>query len=160
MTVVDDSPITPLPILEQPRQIPHCTTGDGRLVSGLAGGRGSGQVGQSLQLRWLWSSTTRCSPARRRHGSKGSAAACDAGTPSARCPELLLLERNPDGDIRSFEMVLSAFEEVSAGVTPIRPGLCALGVPSRFYGGEAQAAAVVAEHLVACRVVGLPDRHR
>ena len=44
---------------------------------------------------------------------------------------------------------------------PIRPGLCALGVPSRFYGGEREAAAVVAEHLVGsglwdCRI-GIAD---
>ena len=66
----------------------------------------------------------------------------------ARCPELTVLERNTASEIRAFEDVLSAIEEISAGVAPIRPGLCALRVPSRFYGGEKEAAAVVAEHLV------------
>jgi protein ImuB len=67
---------------------------------------------------------------------------------SARCPELIVLERNEASEIRIFESVLSAIEEISAGVAPVRPGLCALRVPSRFYGGEREAAAVVAEHLV------------
>ena len=63
---------------------------------------------------------------------------------SARCPELTVLDRNEGSEIRTFESVLSAIEEISAGVSPVRPGLCALRVPSRFYGGERQAAAVVA----------------
>jgi protein ImuB len=80
---------------------------------------------------------------------------------SARCPELTVLERNTASEIRTFEDVLSAIEEISAGVAPIRPGLCALRVPSRFYGGEKEAAAVVAEHLVAAGVwdfrIGIAD---
>ena len=48
--------------------------------------------------------------------------------------------------------MLAAIEEISAGVAPVRPGLCALRVPSRFYGGESEAAAVVAEHLVGAGV--------
>jgi protein ImuB len=80
---------------------------------------------------------------------------------SARCPELTVLERNPASEIRTFEAVLSAIEEISAGVAPVRPGLCALRVPSRFYGGEQEAAAVVAEHLVSAGVrdfrIGIAD---
>ena len=80
---------------------------------------------------------------------------------SARCPELTVLERNPASEIRTFEDVLSAIEEISAGVAPVRPGLCALRVPSRFYGGEKEAAAVVAEHLVSAGVwdfrIGIAD---
>ena len=71
---------------------------------------------------------------------------------SARCPELIVLDRNAASEIRTFEGVLSAIEEISAGVAPVRPGLCALQVPSRFYGGEREAAAVVAEHLVGAGV--------
>ena len=67
---------------------------------------------------------------------------------SARCPELIVLERNAASEVRTFESVLAAIEEISAGVAAVRPGLCALRVPSRFYGGEREAAAVVAEHLV------------
>jgi protein ImuB len=80
---------------------------------------------------------------------------------SARCPELTVLERNTASEIRTFEDVLSAIEEISAGVAPVRPGLCALRVPSRFYGGEKEAAAVVAEHLVGAGVwdfrIGIAD---
>jgi protein ImuB len=80
---------------------------------------------------------------------------------SARCPELTVLERNEGSEIRTFESVLSAIEEISAGVSPVRPGLCALRVPSRFYGGEREAAAVVAEHLVGAGVwdfrIGIAD---
>ena len=80
---------------------------------------------------------------------------------SARCPELTVLERNEASEIRTFESVLSAIEEISAGVAPVRPGLCALRVPSRFYGGEREAAAVVAEHLVGAGVwdfrIGIAD---
>src|SRR5215213_3281883 len=50
---------------------------------------------------------------------------------SARCPELTVLERNTASEIRTFEDVLSAIEEISAGVAPVRPGLCALCVPCR-----------------------------
>ena len=71
---------------------------------------------------------------------------------TARCPDLVLTDHSPERDVRAFEAVLSAVEQVSATVTPIRPGLCALAVPRRFYGGEAEAAAVVAEHLVAAGV--------
>ena len=119
------------------------------------------QVGRSLLLPLAvveHNEVFACSEAARTEGVRRGMRRRDA---SARCPELVLLDRNPDGEIRSFEIVLSALEEVSAGVTPIRPGLCALGVPSRFYGGEAQAAAVVAEHLVTaglwdCRI-GIAD---
>ena len=80
---------------------------------------------------------------------------------TAHCPELVLVPHSPERDARAFETVLGAIEQVSASVTPIRPGLCALGVPSRFYGGETEAAAVVAERLVAeglwdCRL-GIAD---
>ncbi|RYZ31313.1 MAG: DNA polymerase Y family protein, partial [Propionibacteriaceae bacterium] len=71
---------------------------------------------------------------------------------TARCPDLVLTDHSPERDVRAFEAVLSAVEQVSATVTPIRPGLCALTVPRRFYGGETEAAAVVAEHLVAAGV--------
>jgi protein ImuB len=80
---------------------------------------------------------------------------------SARCPELTVLERNEASEIRTFESVLSAIEEISAGLAPVRPGLCALRVPSRFYGGEREAAAVVAEHLVGAGIwdfrIGIAD---
>ena len=79
----------------------------------------------------------------------------------ARCPELICVEANEARDQRAYEQVLSGLEQLAATVTPIRPGLCALPVPRRFYGGEPQAAAVTAEMLVEygvwdCRV-GIAD---
>jgi len=99
-----------------------------------------------------------CSAAARLEGVKRGMRRRDA---SACCPELVVVDRVPEVEAQTFEAVLSAVEEVSAGVAPVKPGLCALGVPSRFYGGEAEAAAVVAEHLVGlgvwdCRI-GVAD---
>jgi protein ImuB len=90
-----------------------------------------------------------CSAAARVEGVRRSMRRRDA---SARCPELIVVDRNEASEIRTFETVLAAIEEISAGVAPVRPGLCALRVPSRFYGGEPEAAAVVAEHLVGAGV--------
>ena len=67
-------------------------------------------------------------------------------------PELTLADHRPEADARAFEEVLVAIEELSPGVAPLRPGLCALRVPARFYGGEVEAGAVIAERLVALGV--------
>ncbi|MET0766773.1 MAG: DNA polymerase Y family protein [Aeromicrobium sp.] len=66
----------------------------------------------------------------------------------SRGPGLVLHDHNADAEARAFEAVLTAIEELSPGVAPLRPGLCAISVPARFYGGEAEAAAVIAERLV------------
>jgi protein ImuB len=79
----------------------------------------------------------------------------------ARCPELIVVDHQPDRDAQAFESVLSTIEEFSPGVELIRPGLCALKVPSRYYGGERQAAALLAESLVTAGIwdirVGIAD---
>jgi protein ImuB len=66
----------------------------------------------------------------------------------ARCPELVLLEANPDRDARHFEPVLETVEALRPGVASLRPGLLAVRAPGRWYGGEDNAAAVLAECLV------------
>lgn len=66
----------------------------------------------------------------------------------SRCPELLVLDADPDRDARAFEDVLGALEELRPGVAPLRPGLVALRAPGRFYGGEPEAGAVLAERVV------------
>jgi protein ImuB len=86
-----------------------------------------------------------CSEVARQEGVRRGMRRRDA---SARCPTLELVDHSEERDCRYFSSVLSAIERVSATVSPIRPGTCALGVPSRFYGGEQEAAAVVAEALV------------
>ena len=86
-----------------------------------------------------------CSQAARAEGVRRGMRRRDA---QSRCPGLVLHDYNPDADARAFETVLTAIEELSPGVAPLRPGLCAINVPARFYGGEAEAAAVIAERLV------------
>lgn len=66
----------------------------------------------------------------------------------ARCPELVLLDDNPDRDARAFEPVTAAVEQLRPGVAVLRPGLLALRSPARFYGGDEHAAAVLIERLV------------
>src|SRR5512132_4002109 len=121
----------------------------------------AGQLSLSLQLPlavFERGEVFACSAMARVEGVRRGMRRRDA---SARCPELTVLERNEASEIRTFESVLSAIEEISAGVAPVRPGLCALRAPSRFYGGEREAAAVVAEHLVSAGVwdfrIGIAD---
>lgn len=99
-----------------------------------------------------------CSQSARAEGVRRGMRRRDA---QSRCPGLVLHDYNPDADVRGFEAVLTAIEELSPGVAPLRPGLCALRVPSRFYGGEAEAAAVIAERLVGIGVwdvrIGIAD---
>lgn len=99
-----------------------------------------------------------CNAAARAEGVRRRMRRRDA---QARCPELVVLDANPDRDVRTFETVLAAVEELRPGVAPLRPGLLALRAPGRFYGGDPQAAAVIAERLVGlgvwdCRV-GIAD---
>ena len=60
----------------------------------------------------------------------------------SRCPDLTVLPYDQAIDIRSFEPVLAAIEEVMAGAQLLRPGMCAIRSrgPSRFYGSDEEAA--------------------
>lgn len=66
-----------------------------------------------------------------------------------RCPHLIVLEHDPGRDMRAFEPVLAAVEELAPGVETLRPGACALAArgPARYYGGEAVAAERIVEHI-------------
>ena len=86
-----------------------------------------------------------CNDAARSFGVRRGMRRRDA---QSRCPELLVLEADPDRDARAFETVLATLEELRPGVAPLRPGLAALHVPPRYYGGEEETAAVFAERLV------------
>ncbi|WP_183092970.1 DNA polymerase Y family protein [Nocardioides stalactiti] len=86
-----------------------------------------------------------CNEAARAEGVRRGQRRRDA---QSRCPELVLLPANPDRDARYFEPVLATVEELRPGVAPIRPGLMAVPAPGRYFGGEAHAAALVAQHLV------------
>ncbi|WP_026875298.1 Y-family DNA polymerase [Jiangella gansuensis] len=86
-----------------------------------------------------------CNEAARHEGVRRAMRRRDA---QSRCPELILVDDNPDRDARVFEPVLVAVEELRPGVAPLRPGLLAVHAPGRFYGGELAAGAMIAERLV------------
>ncbi|MDW5323056.1 DNA polymerase Y family protein [Plantactinospora sp. KLBMP9567] len=81
----------------------------------------------------------------------------------SRCPRLTVLDHDPGRDVRAFEPVVAAVEEVVAGVEVIRPGACAVAArgPSRYFGGEEQAAERIVEHVAqSCEVesqIGIAD---
>lgn len=56
----------------------------------------------------------------------------------ALCPDLVLLHADESRDVRAFEPVMQALEEVSSEVTLLRPGLVVLPArgPSRYLGSE------------------------
>lgn len=80
-----------------------------------------------------------CSAAARREGVKRGLRLREA---QSRCPDLLVFPYEAELDIRSFEPVLSAIEEVMTGAQLLRPGICAIRSrgPSSFYGSDDEAA--------------------
>lgn len=60
----------------------------------------------------------------------------------AMCPDLVLLRVDEGRDVRAFEPVLQALEEVVPLLVPMRPGLVLTGArgPTRYLGGEMQVA--------------------
>ena len=100
---------------------------------------------------------------------KGQVFACSAAARAAgvarglrlreaqsRCPELTVLPYEADLDIRSFEPVLAAIDEVMPGSQLLRPGVCAIRSrgPSRFYGSDDEAALWLLDTLDS---LGIPD---
>jgi protein ImuB len=81
----------------------------------------------------------------------------------SRCPQLTVVEHDPDRDARAFEPVVAAVEQVVAGVEVVRPGACALAArgPARYFGGEERAAEQIVEQVAqACGVecqIGIAD---
>jgi protein ImuB len=86
-----------------------------------------------------------CSEAARHEGVRRGLRVREA---QARCPGLHVLPYDPAPGARAFEAVLTEIDGLMPGVQVIRPGTCALRSrgPSRYYGGEEQAAAA----LLAC----------
>ncbi len=87
-----------------------------------------------------------CSPAARAEGVRPGLRRREA---QARCPELTVLRADPARDVRAFEPVVAAVEQVAAGVEVLRPGACATAArgPARYYGGEEQAAERIVEQI-------------
>ena len=94
-----------------------------------------------------------CSAAARAEGVRRGQRRRDA---QARCASLVLVPADEGRDHRAFAPVVAAVEQRAPGVQLVRPGLCALRArgPARYYGGEAEAAAVVLADL---RALGLED---
>lgn len=86
-----------------------------------------------------------CTPAAREQGVRRGMRRRDA---QARCPELLVKERALLREIELFDATIAALAEQAVDISIIRPGVCAMPVPSRFHGGEAEAAAVLLEAIV------------
>ena len=79
--------------------------------------------------------------------SRGVRVGMRAREASSLCPELVCLPRDVEREGRAFEAVLSAFDQVAAGVECLRPGLAwanAAG-PARWAGGEEGAARSLVE---------------
>lgn len=99
-----------------------------------------------------------CNEAARQDGVRRGHRRRDA---QARCPELVLLAAQPDRDARLFEPVLAAVEALRPEVAALRPGLLAVRSPSRYYGSDENAAALIAETVVALGVhdvrIGVAD---
>jgi protein ImuB len=83
-----------------------------------------------------------CSTAARRDGVRRGLRMREA---QYRCPGLVAAPYDPMQDSRAFEPVLSRIEEITPGVQVVRPGTGAIRSrgPSRYYGGEEQAAEAV-----------------
>lgn len=94
-----------------------------------------------------------CSATARAEGVRRGQRRRDA---QANCPGLAVVPADAARDHRAFAPVVSAIEERAPGVQLVRPGLCALRArgPSRYYGGETEAARMLLDTL---RALGLTD---
>ncbi|WP_430592800.1 DNA polymerase Y family protein [Humidisolicoccus flavus] len=65
----------------------------------------------------------------------------------SRCPEITVLQYDPDLDQSAFEAVITRVEAVIPGVQVLRPGVIVLRArgPARFYGDERSAAIALAK---------------
>jgi protein ImuB len=75
------------------------------------------------------------SPAARAEGVEHHLRRRDA---QARCPELVVLERDPVAEARAFEPVPAALEALTPRIEITHPGACAFPTrgPSRYHGGD------------------------
>ncbi|RNE66464.1 DNA polymerase Y family protein [Cryobacterium tepidiphilum] len=94
-----------------------------------------------------------CSAAARRDGVRRGLRVREA---QYRCTGLVVAPYDPVQDSRAFEPVISRIEEITPGVQVVRPGTCAIRSrgPSRYYGGEEQAAEAVIRCLLELGIEG------
>lgn len=79
-----------------------------------------------------------CSDAARRAGVRRGMRVRQA---QAVCPDLVVLDEDPDRDGRMFESIAAGLDDVAASVEVLRPGLVIIGAGAagRFHGSEAAA---------------------
>lgn len=79
-----------------------------------------------------------CSDAARRTGVRRGMRVRQA---QAVCPDLVVLDEDPDRDGRMFESIAAGLDDVAASVEVLRPGLVVVeaGAAGRFHGSEARA---------------------
>lgn len=94
-----------------------------------------------------------CSAAARAEGVRRGLRVREA---QSRCTGLLVLPYDPVLDHRVFEPVVAAVEQIVPGVQLSRPGTCVMRArgPSRYYGGERQAAEALLHTLGSVGVAG------
>jgi protein ImuB len=87
-----------------------------------------------------------CSPAARVEGVRRGLRRREA---QGRCPQLVIVEYDAGRDIRAFEPVLAAVEQIAAGIEVVRPGVCAVAArgPARYFAGEETAAELLIEQV-------------
>ena len=74
----------------------------------------------------------------------------------ARCPDLIVRPYEQQLDTRSFEVVVTAIEELMPGVQVIRPGVAVIRSrgPARYYGGEQPAGLALVQLLAELGIPG------
>lgn len=95
-----------------------------------------------------------CSAAARAEGVRRGQRRRDA---QSRCPSLAVVAADPARDHRVFGPVVARIEERAPGVQIVRAGLCALRArgPTRYYGGEEQAARMLLDTLAESGLTGV-----
>jgi protein ImuB len=68
------------------------------------------------------------------------------------CPDVLVLEHDPDRDARAFEPVVRAVAEMAPRLEVVEPGWICLAArgPSRYFGGDASMAALMVRVVAEC----------
>jgi len=101
-----------------------------------------------------------CSPEARHLGVRRGLTVREA---QFRCTDLVVLAYDPALDRRAFDPILDGLEEITPGVSMLRPGTCAIRArgPVRYYGGESAAAQAMLDYLhgagLAAARVGIAD---
>ncbi len=99
---------------------------------------------------------TSCTPRPPRRGRRTSCAGCGCARRRPGIPKLVDLPYDPAVDLRVFEPVIAAIEELTPGVQVLRPGLCAVRSrgAARYYGSEKAAGLAIAGRMAELGAVG------